>query len=84
VSVIATSVLPLSTLWKLIVGALAAGFGVTFAFSLLIYCAERASAMRRSDQRSAAMLYQAASVVAVLAVAAIVAYGLILTISKPK
>jgi hypothetical protein len=40
--------------------------------------------MRRSDQRSAAMLYQAASVVAVLAVAAIVAYGLILTISKPK
>jgi hypothetical protein len=73
-----------STLLKLVVGALVAGLGVTVAFSLLIYCADRASTSRRQHQRLAAVAFQAASVAALLAVLALIAYGLILTISKPK
>jgi hypothetical protein len=73
-----------STLLKLVVGALLAGVGVTVAFSLLIFCAERATTLRRSDQRTASLLFQAASALALLIVLAIIAYGLILTVSKPK
>jgi hypothetical protein len=73
-----------STLVKLVIGALVAGLGVTFAFSALIYCVERAVAFRRSDQRAAAVAFQAASALALAAVIAIVTYGLILTTSKPK
>jgi F0F1-type ATP synthase assembly protein I len=73
-----------STLVKLIVGALAAGLGVAIAFSALIYCVDRATASRRSDQRAAAYAFQAASALALTVVIAIVAYGLILTTSKPK
>ena len=72
------------TVVKLVVGALVAGLGVTLAFSLLIYCADRAASLRREERRSAAAMYQAASVLALLAVAALVAYGLILMVSKPK
>jgi uncharacterized PurR-regulated membrane protein YhhQ (DUF165 family) len=72
------------TLWKLIVGALVAGLGVTLAFSLLIYCADRASTMRRQDRQGAAAAFQVASVLALLAVAGLVAYGLVLMASKPK
>ena len=61
-----------------------AGLGVTLSFSLLIYCADRASALRREDRRSAATLFQAASVLALLGVIALVTYGLILMASKPK
>jgi hypothetical protein len=73
-----------STLLKLVVGALLAGVGVTVAFSLLIFCAERATTLKRSDQRTASLLFQAASALALLVVIAIIAYGLILTVSKPK
>lgn len=83
-SLVATTIITGSTLLKLVVGALVAGLGVTVAFSLLIICAERATTLRRSDQRAAALAYQAASVLALLMVLAIVAYGLILTVSKPK
>jgi hypothetical protein len=73
-----------STLLKLVVSALAAGLGVTIAFSALIYCAERAAALRRADQRGAALMYQAASLVSLALVLGLIAYGLILTTSKPK
>ena len=73
-----------STLVKLVVGALVAGLGVTVAFSGVIYCVERAIAFRRGDRRAAAAAFQAASVFALVAVIAIVTYGLILTTSKPK
>jgi hypothetical protein len=73
-----------STLLKLVVGALVAGLGVTVSFSLLIICVDRASAMRRADQPTMALLFQAASVLALALVFAIIAYGLILTVSKPK
>ena len=73
-----------STLLKLVVGALVAGVGVTVAFSLLIVFVERASALRRSDQRAASIVFRAASVLALAVVLGIVAYGLVLTVSKPK
>ena len=83
-TIFAAPIISGSTVLKLIVGALVAGLGVTLSFSLLIYCADRASTLRRDDRRGASLLFQAASVLAVLAVAGIVAYGLILTVSKPK
>ncbi|HEY1523068.1 MAG TPA: hypothetical protein VGF70_08665 [Solirubrobacteraceae bacterium] len=72
------------TLWKVVVGALVAGLGVTLSFSLLIYCADRAAILRREDRRGAAAAFQVASVLALVAVGALVAYGLILMASKPK
>jgi hypothetical protein len=81
---IASTIITWSTLLKLALGALVAGLGVTVAFSLLIFCADRAITLRRSDQRAGAAAFQAASVLALLLVLAIVAYGLILTVSKPK
>src|SRR5205807_7817891 len=73
-----------STLLKLVVGALVAGVGVSLAFSVLIYCADRASTLRRDHQRTAAAVFQAGCVLAMLIIGALIAFGLILTISKPK
>jgi hypothetical protein len=80
----ATTIITGSTLLKLVVGALLAGLGVTLSFSLLLYFIDRAAVLRRGDRPGAALAFQVASALAVLAVAAIVAYGLILTTSKPK
>jgi hypothetical protein len=82
--ILAAPIITGDTVVKLVVGALVAGLGVTLSFSLLIYCADRAASLRREDRRSAAAAYQAASVLALLAVAALVAFGLILMVSKPK
>lgn len=73
-----------STLVKLIVGALVAGLGVTIAFSLLIYCTDRAAELRASARRSAAAIFTAASGLALLLCLGIVAYGFVLMASKPK
>jgi nitric oxide reductase large subunit len=81
---VASTIITGATLLKLILGALAAGLGVTLAFSLLIYCAEHATAMRRDHRGPAALLYQAASVLALTVVVGIVAYGFILMTSKSK
>lgn len=81
---VAGTIIAGSTLLKLVVGALVAGVGVTVSFSLVIFCVDRAAVLRRSEQRTAALLYRAASVLAFALVVAIVAYGLILTVSKPK
>ena len=83
-SPVAGTIITGSTLLKLVVGALVAGLGVTGAFSVLIYCADRATTLKRSDQRAGALMFQAASVLAMVVVLAIIAYGLILTVSKPK
>jgi hypothetical protein len=82
--ILASTIITGSTVIKLVVGALLAGVGVTLTFSLLIYCADRAAVLRRGDRRGAAILFQAASVLALLGMGAILAYGLILTVSKPK
>lgn len=83
-SVIAGTIITGSTLVKLVVAALVAGLGVTIAFSVLIYCAERAVSLRRDGQRGASRAFQAASLLALTTVLALVVYGLILTTSKPK
>ncbi|MFL5823319.1 MAG: hypothetical protein ACJ764_07760 [Solirubrobacteraceae bacterium] len=72
------------TLLKLVVGALVAGLGITLSFSLLIYFADRAANLRRAERRGGAALFQVASAIALLAIGALVAYGLILMVSKPK
>lgn len=83
-TIFAAPIITGSTLAKLVVGALVAGLSVTLAFSLLIYFADQAGLMRRSDRRGAALLFQAAAALALLAVGALVAYGLILMAAKPK
>src|SRR5205085_2364514 len=65
---IAASIITLDTVLKLVIGAVVAGLGVTLAFSLLIYCADRAATFRRSDRRDMALVFQAASALAVLAI----------------
>jgi hypothetical protein len=81
---LAATIISGSTLLQLVVYALVAGLGVMGAFSALIYCVERAQTLRRADERGAAALFQAASVLAMTAVVAIVVYGLVLLTSKPK
>lgn len=81
---VASAIISGSTVLKLVVGALGAGLGVTTAFSLLIYCTDRAVTLRREERRTAATLLRCASLLALAAVLALVAYGLILTVSKPK
>ncbi len=83
-TILAAPIITGDTLWKLIVGALVAGIGVTLTFSVLVYCADRAATLRREDRRTAAVLFQAGSVLALVAVGALVAYGLVLMASKPK
>ena len=80
----AATIIAGSTLLKLVVGAVVAGLGVTLAVSVLIYCADRAITLRRDHQRVGAALFEAASLLALLAIVALIAYGLILTVSKPK
>lgn len=81
---VASPIITGATLLKLVVGALAAGLGVTLAFCLLIYCAERATTLRRDERGPTALLYQAASLAALIVVVGIVTYGFILMSSKPK
>jgi hypothetical protein len=83
-NLIGTAIITLDTVVKLVVGSLVAGISVTLSFSLLIYCADRASTLRREDRRELAVLYQAGSVLAVLAVAGLIAFGFVLMASKPK
>lgn len=83
-TVLATPIITGDTLVKLIAGALVAGLGVTLTFTLLIYCADRAASLRRDQRSRPAALFQAASLLALLGVGALVAYGLILMVSKPK
>jgi hypothetical protein len=83
-SAITGTIIAGSTLLKLVVGALVAGLGVTFAFSLLIYCADRAITARRGNQRAASVLFQGAAALALAVVVGLTAYGLILAVSKPK
>lgn len=73
-----------STLVKMVVGAVIAGLGVTLAFSLAIYCADRSMSLRREHHRTAAAIFQAGMVVAIGAVLGLIVYGLIVATSKPK
>lgn len=83
-TILASSIITTDVLIKVVVGALAAGLGVTIAFSVLIYCLDRVRSLRTSDRAAAARAFQTASALALSACLAVIAYGLILTVSKPK
>jgi len=83
-TLLATTIITGDILAKLLIGAFAAGLGVALAFSLLIYCADRAGAFRREGRSAAAAACQVASAMALAACLAIVAYGLLLIASKPS
>ena len=80
----AATVLTLRTLVNLVVSALAAGIGVTVAFSAVIYCVDRASELRRDQRSGAAAAMSAGGLLALAACLALVVYGLILVTSKGK
>ncbi len=65
-----------------VVGGLAAGIGVTVAFSTVIYCADRATQLHRDHRASAAAAMTAAGLVALATCLGLVVYGLILVTSK--
>jgi hypothetical protein len=67
---------------NVVVSALVAGIGVTVAFSTVIYCADRASELRRDQRGGAAAALTVAGLVALAACVALVVYGLVLVTSK--
>lgn len=73
-----------STVLEIVVASVVAGLGVTIAFSLLIYCADRATTFRREHQWGAAAMFQAGVAVALVTVVGLIVYGLVLATSKPK
>ncbi len=80
----AAAALTVGTLLGVIVSAVAAGLGVTVAFSTVIYCADRAADLRRERRSGAAWAMSAAGVLALAACLALVAYGLLLVVAKGK
>ena len=80
----ATTFLTAHTLVDVVVSALAAGTGVTVAFSTVIYCVDRASELRRSHRDASARAMSAGAIVALTVCLALVAYGLVLVTSKGK
>ena len=81
---IAAAALTVGTLLGVIASAVAAGIGVTAAFSTVIYCADRADELRRERRSGAAWAMSLAGVLALAACLALVVYGLILVVSKGK
>jgi hypothetical protein len=81
---IATAALSAQTLLGVVVSSLAAGIGVTVAFSTVIYCADRADELRRDRRTGAAWAMTAAGILALAVCLALVVYGLILVTSKGK
>jgi hypothetical protein len=84
VTVLAAASLTARTLLNVVVASVAAGLGVTVAFSTVIYCADRASQLRRGQRAGAAWAMTAAGLVALAACLALVVYGLVLVTSKGK
>ena len=81
-TVLGAAALTAGTLINVVLSAVAAGIGVTVAFSTVIYCVDRASELRRDHRGGAAVALTAAGVVALAACVALVVYGLILVTSK--
>jgi hypothetical protein len=70
------------TLLKVVISAVAAGIGVTVAFSTVIYCADRASELRRDHRGGPAAALTVAGLVALAGCVALIVYGLVLVTSK--
>jgi len=81
---IAAAALSLGTLLGVVASAVAAGIGVTVAFSTVIYCADRADELRRERRAGAAWAMSVAGGLALAACLALVVFGLILVVSKGK
>lgn len=71
-----------SALLKTVVGAFSAGVGVTLVFSVAIFGAARFADLSRDGRPVGAAAYVALSVVALAAVAATIAIGIIVMTSK--
>jgi hypothetical protein len=70
------------TLLRVVIYSVAAGLGVTVAFSTVIYCADRASELRRDHRGGPAAALTVAGLVALAACVALVVYGVVLVTSK--
>jgi hypothetical protein len=81
-TMIAAAALTARTLFNVVVAAMAAGIGVTVAFSTVIYCVDRASELRRGQRAGAAWAVTAGGVVALAVCVGLVVYGMILVTSK--
>jgi hypothetical protein len=81
-SLVAATTLSAGTLLRVVISAMAAGLGVTVAFSTVIYCADRASELRRDHRGGAAAALTVAGLVALAACVGLIVYGLVLVTSK--
>ena len=78
----AATIVDWSTLLELAGGSLAAGTGVTVAFSLVIYGTARATDLSRQDRTLAAGAFAVLAVLALAVCAAVVAYGIHVMLQK--
>ena len=76
--------LSLGTLLKVVISSVAAGIGVTVASSTVIYCADRATELRRDHRGGPAAALTVAGLVALGACIALIVYGLVLITSKGR
>jgi hypothetical protein len=83
-TIAAAAALSARTLLNVVLATLAAGTGVTLAFSTVIYCADRASELRRDHRAGAAWAMTAGGLLAAAVVVALVVYGLVLVTSKGR
>jgi hypothetical protein len=81
-TVLGASTLNAGTLVKVVLSSVAAGIGVTVAFSTVIYCADRASELRRDHRGGPAAALTVAGLVALAACIGLIVYGLVLITSK--
>ena len=81
-TVLGAASLTAGMLANVVISALVAGIGVTVAFSTVIYCADRASELRRDHRGGSAAAMTAAGVVALAACVGLVVYGLVLITAK--
>ena len=72
----ALGVLEAQALFQVVVAALVAGVGITIVFSMVIYCATRASEMRQSDAPVLATLLGGLAIVGLVLCLAGVAFGI--------
>jgi hypothetical protein len=81
-NVIAASTLTVGTLLRVVISSVAAGIGVTVVFSTVIYCADRASELRRDHRGGPAAMLTVAGLVALAACLGLIVYGMVLVLSK--
>jgi hypothetical protein len=81
-TVLGAASLTVGMLANVVISALVAGIGVTVAFSTVIFCADRASELRRDERGGAAAALTVAGLVALAACIGLVVYGLVLVTSK--